>query len=729
MKPTERKPRRSFRPSAKKRELLHQRLRESGFDAPADEHIPRRDDRGSAPLSFAQQRLWFLEQLQPDTAGYHLPLAVRITGELDPQVLERSLREIVRRHEVLRTSFPATDGEPVQHVLPPAPVQLAHVDVTALPAGVRARETTRLVTREVRRPFDLAHGPLLRTVLVRLADGEHAVLFNFHHIVVDGWSMGVFLRELTALYPAPASGRGSPLPELPIQYADFAAWQRGHLRGEVLEGHLAYWRRQLAAVPPVLDLVADRPRPAVFSLRGASCPLMVPAELTAAAEAVARTIEATPFMTLLAVFATLLWRSTGQSDLVVGSPVANRGRAELEPLIGFFVNTLALRVDLAPRDKTAREPSFHELLERVKETALGAYAHQDLPFEKLVDDLQPDRDLSHTPLFQVMLVLQNAPADSAAGTGLGLRPLALATPVAKFDLTLEPEHWSGGIGGSLVYSTDLFDGTTAVRLAGRFLHLLEGAVAAPGQALGDLPLLAAAERQQVLAEWATAAASPPDPDGEPLLHRLFEAQADRTPEAEALVGRDERLTYRELEQRANQLAHHLRARGIGPEQRVGICLERSPAIAVAMLAVLKGGGAYVPLDPTLPPERLAFLIADAGVAVVISDRDRPALPASAADPVLLDADADAIASRSAARPRPTVGGRNLAYVIYTSGTTGQPKGVMVAHEDIARRTAAVAAVYGLGPRDRQLQFFALGFDALGEELYPVLATGGAVVFY
>ncbi len=321
MKPTERKPRRSFRPSAKKRELLRQRLRESGFDAPADEHIPRRDDRESAPLAFAQQRLWFLEQLQPGTAGYHLPLTVRITGELDPQLLERSLRE------------------PVQQILPPAPVRLARVDLTALPAGVRARETTRLITREVRRPFDLARGPLLRALLVRLAGGEHAVLFNFHHIVVDGWSMGVFLRELTALYPALASGGGSPLPELVIQYADFAAWQRDHLRGEVLEGHLAYWRRQLAAVPPVLDLPADRPRPAVVSLRGASCPLSVPAELVAAADAIARTLEATPFMTLLAVFAALLQRFTGHSDLVVGSPVANRGRAELEPLIGFFVNT------------------------------------------------------------------------------------------------------------------------------------------------------------------------------------------------------------------------------------------------------------------------------------------------------------------------------------------------------------------------------------------------------
>ncbi|MCP4663254.1 MAG: amino acid adenylation domain-containing protein, partial [bacterium] len=684
-------------------------------------------DRDSAPLSFAQQRLWFLDQLQPGNASYHMPLAVRLLGRLERPVLERCLTEIVRRHEVLRTSFPAAGGEPLQRILEPAPVPLPQIDLAALPEVHRQREMLRLAAQEAARPFDLERGPLLRVALLHLGAWEHAVLLNLHHIVVDGWSLGVLVRELTALYPALAAGpRRSPLAELPIQYGDFAVWQRRHLHGQALARYLAYWREELAATPPLLRLPTDRPRPAMPSFRGATAPLTIPAELAAALRGLGQKADATPFMTLLAAFGALLGRYSGQSTVVVGSPIANRGRAELEGLIGFFVNTLALRVDLARSDDEPSfdGPTFRELLERVKQTALGAYAHQDLPFEKLVDELEPERDLSHTPLFQVMFVLQNTPAESAAGSGLTLRPLPVEARVAKFDLTLTLEEWPGGFAGGIEYSTDLFDASTVTRLTGHFLRLLEGTAAAPERAIGELPLWSAAQRQQMLLEWNRDAVESP----RGLVHQLFEARAAASPETVAVDAGDRRLRYDELNREANRLAHHLRALGTGPEVRVAICLERSPELVTAVLAILKAGGVYLPLDPEQPETRLRELLSEAGVELLVTRE--PTLDRLSPDgirAIRLDRDAATIAGYGGENLPPDGTADQLAYVLFTSGSTGRPKGVMVPHRGLVNYLGWCARAYDLAAGHGVPLHSSLAFDMSVTSLLGPLVAGNTVV--
>jgi non-ribosomal peptide synthetase component F len=701
-------PKRSFRLSQKRRDLLDNLL------APAVERIPRQGERGSFPLSFAQQRLWFLDQLEPGNTVYNLPFAVMLEGELDVPALRASLAEVVRRHESLRTRFLGFEGSPLQVVEPPlAPeaLPLPVLDLTALPEAARRDEAGRLVRAEVAQPFDLAAGPVFRFRLARLAADRHLAVFSLHHIAADGWSIGVLIQELAALYPAFLEGRPSPLPELEIQYADFAVWQRGWLTGERLESQLAFWKERLAGAPERLRLATDRPRPEAPDYHGGTRSLALSPDLSQALRGLAQSEEGTPFMVLLAAYALLLSRHSGQEDVVVGSPIANRNRAQLEPLIGFFVNTLALRVDLSA------DPPFRTLLREVRDLTLGAYAHQDLPLERLVDELGVRRELDHTPLFQVLLTLQNAPVQALRLPGLSLAPAPAEGGATRFDLTLSMGEGPGGaLGGTLYYRADLFDAPTADRLLAHFQVLLAGIAAGPDRRLSDLPLLAEPERLQLLAEWNDTRAGDPRQLGlhQLGLHQLIGARAAEAPDAVAVEMGAERLTYADLDRRANRLARHLAGLGVGPESRVGVLLERSPDLVAVLLAVLKAGAAYLPLDPAHPAERLAWLLADAEVSLTVTREG-------------LDRDATAIAGRSDAPFDAGVGPDALAYVLYTSGSTGRPKGVMVPHRGVVGYLTWAAGAYGMTPGAAVPVHSPLGFDLTVTSLFAPLIAGGRVV--
>nr|WP_301542280.1 non-ribosomal peptide synthetase [Pyxidicoccus fallax] len=678
--------------------------------------VPR---TGELPLSFAQQRLWLLDQLQPGGAAYNIPTPVRLTGKLDTAALERGLTWLVERHESLRTTFAAGSSGPVQVIQPVAPISLPVRDLSALPAGERESEARRLTREEGLLPFDLTHGPLFRASLLRLAPEDHVLRLTAHHIVSDGWSTGVLVRELAALYAAAVTGHPPQLPPLPVQYADYSVWQRDWLRGEVLEAQLDYWKQQLGGAPPVLELPTDRPRPAVQTFAGAEHSFTLPAELSQRLEALAREHQATLFMVLLTAWHTLLHRYSGQEDLVVGSPIAGRTHAPTEGLIGFFVNTLALRARLSGTD------SFAGLLAQVRETTLGAYAHQEVPFEKLVEVLQPQRDLSRSPLFQVMFSVQNLPDTSWSLPGLELSPLEAVSPVAKFDLTLVLTPGPQGLSGALGYNTDLFDASTAARMVDHFHLLLEAVAAAPHQRLSSLPLLREAEQRQLLVEWNETAT--PFPDGA-CIHELFEAQVPRTPDAPALCFGSESLSYRELDTRANRLAHALRSRGVGPDTRVALGLERSLELVVSMLAVLKAGGAYVPLDPAYPRERLAFMLQDCGAAVLLThSRLLGTLPPFHGHVLALDTEAAALARFPDTAPARTATADQLAYVIYTSGSTGRPKGVAVPHRGVPNLARHMARATGLKPGQRVLQFASFSFDAAVYEVTLALLHGATLV--
>ncbi|HEX2189102.1 MAG TPA: condensation domain-containing protein, partial [Longimicrobiaceae bacterium] len=590
-----------------KKALLEKRLRGQAAGAARADVVTPRGRPDFLPLSFSQQRLWFLEQLQPGLGFNHIHAAIRVEGELDAAALRRALTEIVRRHESLRTQFAVRDGSPVQTVAPPHDFPLPETDLRHVPAAEREAEVERRAMEEANRAFDLEHDPLFRGQLLVLGPGRHALFLTMHHIVSDGWSIGVIIQELAALYDAFRAGRPSPLPELALQYTDYAAWQREYLSGAVLERQLAYWRGRLAGAP-TLELHADRPRPAVQTFRGASHWFTVPAPETAALHALANGMGATLFMVGLAAFQALLARWTGQDDVVVGSPIANRTRREIEEVVGFFVNTLVLRGDLSG------DPSFRELVARVREAALGAYAHQDLPFEKLVDEVQPERDLSRNPLFQVMFALQNAPGSELELPGLRLTWEPPRSGTSKFDVMLWAQERDGELSACLEYNTDLFDAPTVHRMERHFRRVLAAVLADPDTRVSELPLLTGEERAQ-LAAWNDTAVALDGADA--TLHGLFEAQAARTPHAVALACEGRTLTYAELDARAALLAAELRGRGVGPETRVGVRLERSPELVVALLGVLKAGGAYVPLDPDYPAERLEYMAADSGAALVL----------------------------------------------------------------------------------------------------------------
>ncbi|HJX28874.1 MAG TPA: amino acid adenylation domain-containing protein, partial [Thermoanaerobaculia bacterium] len=677
--------------------------------------VPR---EGPLPLSFAQQRLWFIDQLKLGSPFYNMPVALRVGGPLDCALLALCFGEIVRRHEVLRTVFAAPEGKPVQLIRPAASFALPGIDLSGLQEGARETTALRLASEEAGRPFDLTRGPLLRGALLRLAEGDHIALLTIHHIVSDGWSMGILVREVMALYAAFAGERPSPLPELPVQYADFAVWQASWLHGNILENELAFWRRQLAGLPPRLEFPTDRPRPTLQTYRGATRPVRLPADLVCQAEALGRRQGATLFMVLLAGFQTLLARCSDQDDLAVGSPVAGRSRIETERLIGLFVNTLVLRGNL----KGA--PTFRELLGRVRETALAAYLHQDVPFEKLVEELAPERSLAHAPLFQVMLVLQNAPVESLEIPGLRLWPVGGTGRTAKFDLTLSLEERDGELAGTVEYATDLFDGTTIDRLILRFERLLAGMAEGPERRVGELSLLTAEEALQLRAWNETAIPYPLDRP----LHAWIEDQVSRSPDAVAIVFEKEELTYRELDRRANRLARQLRARGCGPESRVGVLLERSCELLVALLGILKAGAAYVPLDPEHPADRLAFQDRDARLRLVLTQPDLARRLPDAKDRFLfLEYGGPAAGNLADAPLSVPVDPDHPAYVLYTSGSTGRPKGVVISHRAINNRLLCMQDALRLTATDRVLQKTPFSFDVSVWELFWPLMTGARLV--
>jgi amino acid adenylation domain-containing protein len=681
--------------------------------------VPRKRNSHCLPLSYAQERLWVLEQLEAAGAAYNIVGVVRLSGALDVGALERSFAAVVERHEGLRTRFAGVNGSPVQVIDPAGSFELAIEDLSKLPGGesaTRARERVRVLTQQ---PFDLERGPLFRVHLLRLSMEEHEAVVVMHHIVSDGWSIGVLIREVGTLYAAFSQGRPSPLPALAVQYADYALWQRAWLEGDVLGRQVGYWKDRLSGAPAALELPTDRVRPAVQTHRGANYSFALSAELTRGLSELARREGVTLFMVLLAAFQVLLSRWSGQTDVVVGTPVAGRTHREVEGLIGFFVNTLALRTELSG------DPSFREFLGQVRETALGAYAHQDLPFGKLVEELQPARDLSRQPVFQVLFALQNVPQEELRLAGLRLRGVGGEHVTAKFDLSLSLQETAQGLRGSFEYATDLFDGSTIERLAGHYRALLEGIVANPYARIGELPLLGDAERRQLLVEWNDTAADYPK---DKCLHELFTEQAGKTPDAVAVVYEDSELSYGELDRRSNRLAHYLRGLGVGPDVIVGLCVERSVEMVIGLLGILKAGGIYLPLDPSYPAERLGYMLADAKAPVVVTQtRLLAQLPEHDACVVQIDADWAEIATRPASAPHSTTLPDSLAYVIYTSGSTGKPKGVMSTHGGIINRLLWMDDVYGLTLADRVLQKTPLSFDVSVWEFFWPLITGAGMV--
>jgi amino acid adenylation domain-containing protein len=693
--------------SAERQQLLRLRLKEKGVQAPVREAIPRRPPSALPPsLSFAQQRLWLLDRLEPGNAAYNIPVAVRLAGCLETGALLAALAAIVRRHEALRTTFGELEGRPFQLIAQEPDADCRLVDLTGLPERARTAEAVRLAGDEAARPFDLERGPLLRATLLYFGGEEHVALLTMHHIISDGWSCGVLLRELAVLYEAFRHGRPSPLPPLPIQYADFSEWQRAWLSGEVLAAQLGYWRQTLSGAPATLDLPTDHLRPAAPRHTGSRRPVTVPAPLTARLRDLCRREDATPFMLLLAAFSAVLGRAAQDDGLVVGTPIANRNREEIEGLIGFFVNTLALRIDLSG------DVDVRTLLSRARTAAHGAYAHQDLPFERIVEELAPERLAGRNPLFQVMFALQNTPMTRTEVPGLALIPLPAETGTAKFDLSLSLTDVDGRLEGDLEYSTELFDATTIDRLAGHLVRWLDAAVAEPAARIADLPLLSVAERHQMLVEWNDTEG---EDTSEAFLHELFEAQVEKTPGAVALIVGEEHWTYGELNAWADRLAGELRELGVGPEDRVGLCSPRDAGMVAGLLAILKAGGAYVPLDPAYPPARLEAIVADAGVEVVgpCWERRLPAGRVGRADPSRQDGSAP---SRNRA-----------AYLIYTSGSTGEPKGVVVRHASAVAMVRWALTVFPAADLQRVLAATSIAFDISVFELFVPLSMGGAVV--
>jgi amino acid adenylation domain-containing protein len=708
--------------SAAKRAILDARLR--GLNRP--QPIPRGGPRTEAPLSFAQERLWFLERVGQGGATYNIPAARRLRGSVDAAALERALGWVVRRHEVLRTTFREVEGVAEQVVGPFTGFPLPLVDLTHLPADEREAEVARLATADASRPFDLSAGPLFRAKLLRLGDDEHVLLLCMHHAVSDGWSMRVLFRELWALYDAFREGREPALPDLPVQYADYAVWQRGQAGGEAQARQLAYWRERLAGSPELLELPTDRPRPPAPSFRGAAVPVHVPASVLGRLRDLAMAEGATLYMVVLAAFQALLARYAGTDDVVVGAPIAGRTRREVEDVIGLFVNTLVLRTDLSG------DPTFRRAVGRVRETVLGAYENQEVPFERVVAELQPERTLSHSALFQVMFMLDtvDGPSSSAAGSASGDGPAAegvgVRTGTTKFDLTLALDAGEGGVTGMLDYSTDLFDRETALRMARHLERTLEQAARDPDVRLSGIDLVPDDERARI-ADWnATAAWYPADR----CIHQLFQEQAGRTPHEPAVTFGAETLTYRELDRAANRLAHRLARLGVGPEVRVGLCMERGTEILVAILAVLKAGGAYVPMDASHPADRLAYVLADSGVKVLLTqERLRGRLPVdSGLEIVCVERPSAAsvegvvdVETESASPPETGVDGENLAYVIYTSGSTGRPKGVAMHHRGVCNYVHWGVRAYGAGEGNGAPVFSSMAVDLTITNLLPLFA--------
>ncbi|HET6230713.1 MAG TPA: amino acid adenylation domain-containing protein [Longimicrobiaceae bacterium] len=674
---------------------------------------------GPVPLSFAQERLWFIDQMQPGSVAYNMPTALRLGGDLHVRALERALGEIVRRHEVLRVRFHSDGDRPVQLFAPADGFTLHVEDLSTLEPSSRDAEAARLAEADARTPFDLAAGPLFRARLLRLADDEHVLLVAMHHAVSDGWSMDVFSRELFALYAAFSEGLPSPLPELAVQYADYAVWQRAWLAGGELERQLGYWRERLAGAPAVLELPTDHPRPAVQSFRGGEHVFALPRELGERMRAVARASDATPFMAMMAAWQVMLAKLSGQDDVVVGTPIANRTRGETEPLIGYFANTLALRTDVGG------DPSFREVLGRVREATLGAYAHQDLPFEKLVEELKVPRDLSHSPVFQVMFSYQDVAIRGAeAAEGLAVSGDTATLGTAKFDLTLALMDHGGEVVGALEYASDLFDAATAERIAGHFATVLAAVTEDADAPLSRVSLLAGDERTRVLEDWNATATDYPRAAS---IHALFAAQAAATPDALAIEFGASHLSYAELDALSSRLATHLRSLGVGIESRVGVSMERSAEFVVTLLAILKTGAAYVPLDPSYPADRLAFMLDDSQIGVLLVEDALPEALASFTGTIIsLSGDAERIAAESPASPEISVFPESLAYVVYTSGSTGKPKGIGIPHQAVVRLVRESNYVQLISD-DRVAQVSNASFDAATFEVWGALLNGASLI--
>ncbi|HEY1017220.1 MAG TPA: amino acid adenylation domain-containing protein [Herpetosiphonaceae bacterium] len=676
---------------------------------------PRESNR--FPLSFAQQRLWFLEQLTPGQAGFNVTTAIRLRGPLDLAALRFALDSVVARHEILRTTFVSEDGLPSQAIAPAAPVPLPLEDLSGSPD--RDERAGRLARQEAAQPVDLIHGPVVRARLLRLAETEHTLLVTLHHIVCDQWSLDLLLGELQALYAAKAGGAVPTLPPLEVQYADYAVWQREWLKADTREQLLAFWRRQLAGAPPLLELPTDAPRPPQPTYEGATIAFQLPPAALPGLHALARSESATMFMVLLAAVQALLARHSGQDDIVVGTPIANRTRSEIEPLVGLFLNTLVLR---------ARCPgaiTFRDLVRQVRESALDAYAHQELPFEVLVEELHPRRDLSYNPVFQVMFMFQNLPPAQDRPSALSWQPLDVEHATAAFDLSFSMMERDGRLLGQLTYNTDIFGAPRIQRLLSHLDHLIVAAAANPDQRIATLPLLDPAEAEQLRRlgdRGATAAPSVLT------MHAVVREQAGRTPDAIALEAGAERLTYGEVERQSNQLAHILRAAGIQAEDRVGVLLERTPRMVVALLAILKSGAAYVPLDPRFPRQRLELISADANLRMLVTETAvADALPAHSGRRLLLDQIAEELRATPDTAPAIQVSPDQLAYVIYTSGSTGRPKGVQVPHRGVVNFLHSMAAEPGMAAGDTLLAVTTLAFDIAVLELFLPLAVGARVV--
>jgi amino acid adenylation domain-containing protein len=701
--------------SVEKRRLLEQYLKTQGLNL-SNVILPQRRDTNIFPLSFAQQRLWFLDQLEPNTAVYNIPDTHFFNGPINLDALERSLSELIRRHEVLRTTFQNINGEPMQVIAESQPQQLEVTDLSTLPESEREAEAQRMADEEAEQTFDLMRGPLFRFRLLRLAEDKHILLLNMHHIISDGWSLTVLGRELGTLYDAYHAGESSPLPDLTIQYADFAVWQREWLQGEVLEKQLAYWREQLGGELPVLDLFTDRPRPAIQTYRGSAVDLELSVEATERLKQIGQEGAATLFMTLLAAFKVLLWRYTRQQEILVGSPIANRNRAEIEGLIGFFVNTLVMRSKLNP------EISFREFLAQVRETTLGAYGHQDIPFEKLVEELQPERSLNRQPLFQVSFTLQES--EGIALEGVESDWMETRRDTAKFDLSLFTSDAGGELYSWLAYNSDLFDQSTVARMLKHFHALLEDIAANPDARLSELSLMTKEERGQ-LEHWNQTQS---EYEHEKCIHQLVELQVARKPDAIAVVHGQKEIRYDELNRRANQLAHYLRKHGVGLETRVGVLMERSIEWIVALLGIVKAGGVYVPLDGSYPAPRLRFMLEDAGVGLLLTERGQPKIVAEeeATKVVYLDSGWEWLESESGENLENVTEAENLAYLMYTSGSTGQPKGVGVPHRAINRLVSNTNYVE-FDESDCVAQISNASFDAATFEIWGALINGSRLV--
>lgn len=687
-------------------------------DAPLLKSVPR---GGPLPLSFAQQRLWFIQQSDPQSVAYNLSFAWRLAGSLNTSALEKSLIAIVNRHESFRSVFDNWKGEPVQMISGPPMHELKSIDLQSWPEPEQNAEIARRLAQESRQPFDLVHGPLLRTLLLRLNESEHIFLLVMHHIVCDAMSLKILFQELRVFYEAISLGRPTILPGLQIQYADFAAWQRDWLQEDTLASQLSYWREQLKGSLPMLKLPTDRTRPAEHTTIGALHHFKLPKEIVTRINQLKRETGATLFNILLSAFKALIHRYTGQEDILIGSMTANRNRSEIRDLIGFFVNTLVLRTQVTGT------LTFRELLARVKEVTLGAYAHQDVPFEKLVEELKPVRESNHSPLFQVMFSFQSLPRNELELPGLQVCKVEIDNGTSKFDLTLDVNETREGIVGFFEYNTDLFDAATIQRMAHHYQNLLIGALDDPDQPLWALPMLSETERNQLLIEWNKTTR---DYARSACVHQLFESQVQRSPEAVAAVIDGRILTYRELDMRADQTAVHLQHLGVGPETRVGIMMERSWEMLAGILGVLKAGAAYVPLDPGFPQDRLTFMVEDANIAVLLTQSKLQShLVISGVRIIALDAVLANPESGSELQPDfpATMTSASPAYVIYTSGSTGKPKGVVVLHRAVVNFLTSMRECPGLDSTDRLLAITTISFDIAALEILLPLTVGARVV--